>query len=118
MLELAASAPAELKYRSGSLKWLLKEAFRDRIPSELIDRKKKGFSIPLDAWFRGPLTSVVDELLLSESAHTRDFLQKNAVQNLVRQHRSQSVDHGHRLWGLVMLELWHRNVVRAARSVA
>jgi len=115
VLELAASVPAELKYRSGKLKWLLKRAFCDHIPIELIDRKKKGFGIPLDQWFRESLSGVVHELLLSESACIRDFLKPKAIRTLVHQHQSGHVDHGQRLWGLVMLELWQRNVVRGAR---
>ena len=66
VLELAASAPAQLKYRSGKMKWLLKEAFRDAIPATLAERGKKGFGIPLDAWFRGPLSYLLHDLILND----------------------------------------------------
>lgn len=114
VLELAASAPPDLKWRSGRLKWLLKEAFREQIPQGLIERRKHGFSLPLDEWFRGPLSTLAHELLLTESSRIRELLDPGAVRDLVRQHQSREVAHGRRLWGLVMLELWHREVVDRA----
>jgi asparagine synthase (glutamine-hydrolysing) len=111
LLELAASVPAELKHRPGSTKWLLREAFRSEIPHELLDRRKMGFEIPLDDWFRGPLSELIHDLLLSDSSRVRQFLRREPLQRLADQHESGKVAHGHRLWALLMLELWQRSVV-------
>ncbi len=111
LLELAASAPADLKLKSGQLKWLLRTAFRDLIPKGIVDRSKKGFGIPLDDWFRGPLAHLLDDLILAPSARIHDFLRPAALREVVRQHRSHQAEHGRRLWALVMLELWWRQVV-------
>ena len=114
VLELAASVPASLKFREGRSKWLLKEAFREEIPSGLLDRRKQGFGIPLDEWFRGPLRELTQDLLLSPSARVHEYLRPAALQSLADQHAAGDVDHGQRLWALVMLELWHRRVVDPA----
>ena len=108
VLELAASIPPELKYRRGELKWLLREAFRGRIPDGVLDRPKQGFEIPLNDWFRGPLSPLLDELVLAPDARLRRLLRPAGLELLVREHREQQFDHGRRLWALTMLELWLR----------
>jgi asparagine synthase (glutamine-hydrolysing) len=118
VLELAASAPAGLKFRDGRSKWLLKEAFREEIPEPLLDRRKQGFGIPLDEWFRGPLRELTADLLLVPSARLHEYLRPEALRTIAEQHTSGEVDHGQRLWALVMLELWHRRVVDPAPAAA
>src|SRR5205823_14498984 len=64
LVEALASLPSEWKVRGGERKILLKEAVRDLVPRPILERAKKGFGVPIGAWFRGPLRSVVPEVLL------------------------------------------------------
>jgi asparagine synthase (glutamine-hydrolysing) len=118
VMSLAASAPAQLKYHNGSLKALLKEAFRDELPEEILDRRKMGFVVPLEEWFRGPLLPLARELLLSPDARIRDYFRERPLGALVERHAAGAASHGRQLWGLVMLELWHREVVEQPRPSA
>jgi asparagine synthase (glutamine-hydrolysing) len=108
VLELAASAPAELKLRGSSLKWLLKQAFRDRLPPDLVERPKQGFGIPIHAWFRGPLLPLARDLLLGRDARAAEWLRPDALESLVERHAAGRGDRGYQLWSLCMLELWLR----------
>jgi asparagine synthase (glutamine-hydrolysing) len=115
VLAVAASAPAEVKYRSGSLKSLLKEAFPDALPSGIANRKKMGFVVPLDEWFRGPLQPLARDLLLSPGTRVRDYMRDEPLRELVESHAEGRASRGRQLWALVMLELWQREVLDPAR---
>ncbi len=90
-------------------KWLLKEAFRDKLPPRIFNRGKMGFGIPLGTWFRGPLKVYWEEHVLSSKALARDYFEPAALRQIWAEHQSGGRDHGYRLWALLMLELWHEN---------
>jgi asparagine synthase (glutamine-hydrolysing) len=116
VLELAASIPASTKAPPGALKHLLKESFRDMLPASVLSRRKKGFSLPLDEWFRGPLLAMTRDLLAAPGAGVHDYLRPDALRRLIDAHAKGTVSRGHQLWSLVTLELWHRKVVSPSRS--
>lgn len=90
-------------------KWILKEAFRDKLPPEIFNRPKMGFGIPVGQWFRGALKDFTREHLLGGEALSRGLFNPAAVQALWDQHQSRTRDHTYRLWALLMLEMWHKS---------
>jgi asparagine synthase (glutamine-hydrolysing) len=116
VMELAASIPAELKLRGLEGKRILKAALRGRIPDEIIDRPKMGFGVPLARWFREDLRSFPEEVLLDPVAVRRGYFRPGAVETMIAEHRDGRADHSYRLWVLLQLELWHREVLEAPRS--
>jgi asparagine synthase (glutamine-hydrolysing) len=118
VLELAASAPAELRFRGGTLKWLLKEAFREKLPAGFLDRPKRGFGIPIQHWFRGPLVPLTREVLLAPDARVARYMRPEALREAVEQHVAGKISRGYQLWSLLMLEFWHREVVEAKAPAA
>jgi asparagine synthase (glutamine-hydrolysing) len=108
VIELAASLPSTLKFRDGVSKYLLKRYAERHAPASVVHRPKKGFTIPLAEWLRGPLRSTAAELLLSERARHRGYFDAGAVRSLWAQHDRRQRDRAHQIWTLMMLELWHR----------
>ena len=106
LVEWAASLPVRLKYRWGSGKRILRAAFKEMLPDEIWKRKKMGFGVPLDHWFRNELKELTCDSLLSPSARSRDFFRQEAVQSLVDDHQQGVFDHSYRLWALLVFELW------------
>ncbi len=96
-------------------KWLLKEAFRDKLPPLIFNRGKMGFGIPLGTWFRGPLKDFWAQHVLGTRALARGYFQEAALRRLWDEHQSGRRDHGYRLWALLMLELWHEACVEGGR---
>lgn len=115
VVELAVSLPLrrKLRLRGGRSKVVLKEAFADLIPASVRHRPKMGFGVPLDRWFRGPLKDELQAVLLDPSARTRGMFRPEAVERLVADHVDRRADHAYKLWGLLMLELWHRHQLEA-----
>jgi len=106
--ELAARMPIELKYEAGRGKQILIETFSDLIPKSIQTRKKMGFGVPIDHWFRNELRSLVEETLLTERCHDRGYFEPKELKRLVHDHLSGRWDHSYRLWNLICLEQWHR----------
>lgn len=111
LVELAARMPVELKYRRGVGKRILLETFSDIIPKQIVRRKKMGFGVPLDAWFRGPLVEMSNSVLLDQKALGRGFFRPETVRGLLEDHQQGRFDHSYRLWALLVLELWLRRWV-------
>ncbi len=113
VVELGLSLPEPLKIHGRMTKVALRRAFADELPAPVAARGKAGFGVPLARWFRGELQPLARELLLDERARSRGWFHPEAVARLLDEHASGRADHGHRLWTLVMLELWQRTHVEA-----
>jgi asparagine synthase (glutamine-hydrolysing) len=106
LMEFAARLPAEIKAPGGELKGLLKRALEPHLPREVLYRPKQGFGVPLDDWFRGKLNAYLKDQLLSERARARGFFRMGYVERLIDEQTTGRSRHAHRLWTLLMFELW------------
>jgi asparagine synthase (glutamine-hydrolysing) len=91
----------------------LRRAFAGQLPEPVAGRGKTGFAVPLAHWFRTDLRELTGDMLLGPDALTRSRLRPAAVEQLLADHLAERADHGHRLWTLLMLELWLRTHVAA-----
>jgi asparagine synthase (glutamine-hydrolysing) len=114
LLEFAARVPMSLKLRNGRGKYLLRRALERRVPHSILERGKRGFAAPIGEWLRGPLAAMTHELLLDGRLRDRGILDAREVARLWNEHRSRRADHPHRLWQLIMLELWFRRFIDRA----
>lgn len=108
LIEFTASLPPEWKIRGFETKYILKYAFKDLLPREILGRKKQGFGIPVDRWFRQEWQGYFREVVLSQKALSRGYFQTDAIEQLFEEHIRGKKDNGYRLWALLVLELWHR----------
>jgi len=117
VIDFASSLPAALKIRDGRRKHVLKEVAARFLPGELIDRRKQGFGVPLDAWFRGTLRELFADTLLSARSLQRGYFQPAFVRGLIHEHVSARRDHTFRLWQLVVFERWLQHYVDGGRAL-
>lgn len=117
VVEFAASLPLELKLRGRVQKYLLKEAFREELPREILSRRKMGFGVPVDHWLRHELRGEAYEILLDDRTVRRGYFRKAAVQRLLDEHSAARANHQCVLWALLMLELWHSNFIDAPQRI-
>ena len=107
-VELVYPMPGSWKLRGlTGHKWIMKEAFKDKLPPLILNRNKMGFGIPLGRWFRGPLKRYWEERVLSPQALARDYFNEAELRRYWDEHQTGRREHGYRLWALLMLELWH-----------
>jgi len=114
VVELGLALPDSLKTRGREGKIALRRAFARDLPPQVASRGKTGFGVPLGRWFRADLRDAARDLLSTD----RGWFRRDAVQRLLDEHESGRVDHGHRLWCLLMLELWMREHVEARVLIA
>jgi asparagine synthase (glutamine-hydrolysing) len=117
VVELGAALPGRLKLRAGKGKHILKRAFADLVPAEIVHRRKKGFALPTGPWLRGRLHGFARDTLLSGAARARGLFRPEAVADLLHRHRAGE-DHGERLWNLIVLETWQRELVDGRAAFA
>jgi asparagine synthase (glutamine-hydrolysing) len=119
VVEFAAALPLGLKLRGGVQKYLLKEAFRDELPAEVLSRPKMGFGVPIDSWLRNELRGQAYEILLDDRTVQRGgYFRKDGVRRLLDEHVSARANHQFVLWAMLMLELWHEHFIDSPRHAA
>jgi asparagine synthase (glutamine-hydrolysing) len=110
LVEFTARMPHEMKLRGGTTKWILREAMKGILPTEILERPKMGFPVPIGGWFRGEFKHIVDEYVLGSRAMERGIFDAGFVKKLVAEHNA-GANHDERLWSLVNFEIWQRRFI-------
>lgn len=107
-MKWTSEIPYQQKLMGGTLKGFLKKSFEDYLPDEILYRKKMGFGVPIDEWFKRELKEMAYDTLLSTQAIARGLFEPAYVKLMLDEHCAGVRLHHTRLWGLLMLELWYR----------
>jgi asparagine synthase (glutamine-hydrolysing) len=111
VVELAFQMPSSAKLRRWDEKHVLKRAFEDLVPREILRRRKHGFNVPMDRWLRGPLGQRLKKLL-NEEAH--DLYRKKPVLDMLESFQTSGGSYrgsfytAQKLWSVLVFELWYR----------
>lgn len=106
LVELASSISSELKIKGSNEKWLWKEIVKNKIPNEIIRRKKTGFGIPLHEIIYRDLKELVEGTVLSPSSKISEVFEVQAVHRLWNDHLQGKADYSNHIWSLLVMELW------------
>ncbi|MGZ6248642.1 MAG: asparagine synthase (glutamine-hydrolyzing) [Syntrophales bacterium] len=106
VLEFAADIPSQFKVSGMTTKHLLKAAFRDLIPNEIIKREKTGFPVPYVRWFNNELYSYAREILLDRETLGRGYFEEKGINSLLQ--NGTPAIRSKEIFSLIVLELWHR----------
>lgn len=107
MLELSFRIPPQFKQRGSSGKLILKDAFSDVIPEELMTASKKGFEPPISTWFRGPLLNDLRAALAPERLEASGIFYTAYVNQLIEEHCSMKYNRDTALWALYVFSKWY-----------
>ena len=111
LIEFTARLPEKFKLRGATTKWILREAMKNTLPTEILNRPKMGFPVPMGKWLRGEFRGVVDEYVLSERAHNRNIFKTESVQKIIDEHNRGAENHAPKLWTLINFEIWARQFI-------
>ncbi len=111
IVDLVTTMPPPMKFQGGRTKHVLKQAVADLLPSSVLDRSDKmGFPVPLSEWMQGgPVRDFVCDVLFSRCCRQRGLFRPEALESLV----DREARFGRQLWGVLCLELWHRQFIDA-----
>jgi asparagine synthase (glutamine-hydrolysing) len=108
LVDYAMALPDAMKVRGFQGKRILRDAFADLLPPAIASGPKRGFGVPIGAWFRGPLRAYLRDHLEGDSARLGTWVQPSCVARLLDEHTRGVRDHGARLWTLLTFEVWLR----------
>lgn len=105
LVEFLATVPADVKFKGGQMKQIMKTTYQDMLPKNVLERRDKmGFPVPLKEWFEGPLKTFVADVFDKQRSRKRAYFNTDVVlanfQGASRFSR--------KTWGLLSLELWHQ----------
>lgn len=118
LVEFAVRLPPSLRVRDGRGKHLLRRVAERWLPADVLSKPKQGFAIPLDAWFRGALRELAEDLVGSRAFAERGLMSAPAVRAYLDDHLAGRADHGETLWLALSLELWARRFLDAPAATA
>lgn len=104
--ELAWRLPLSMKIRGNESKWALRQILYRRVPRELIERPKTGFSIPLGDWLKGPLRDWAETLLAEDRLRRDGYFEPGVVRRAWQEHLGGRYDRTARLWSVLMFQAW------------
>ena len=96
--------PVDLKLRGTEGKYLLKKSMEPYLPHGVLYRKKMGFSVPLAAWFRGPLALTIRDVVLSERLASTRLFNRTYLRTILEAHQSGRRDYSVILWTVLMFD--------------
>jgi asparagine synthase (glutamine-hydrolysing) len=108
LVEHVVRTPVQFKIHGLTTKAILREALRDRVPREILHRRKLGFPVPFGRWARERFAPFIRDTILGPRAQTRGMFAPQPLERLVAEHEAGTANHADRLWLLLNLEIWQR----------
>jgi asparagine synthase (glutamine-hydrolysing) len=106
LFEASWRLPPSMKLRGGVGKWPLREILAKYVPRALWERPKSGFSVPIDAWLRGPLRGWAEDLLSPGALRDHGIFDEAPITRAWQRHLSGTENHGTRLWTVLSAQAW------------
>ena len=110
--------PGRMKLRGFQTKWILKRTMESFLPRKVLDREKQGFSIPMKNWLRHELKDFMLSYLNPERFAEHGLFLWEPVEQWIREHLTFQADHAHRLWALVMFQVWYEHRFKPGVAVS
>src|SRR5262245_34528038 len=108
LVEFVTAIPSHLKLNAKNGKYILKRAMESHLPSLTINRRKMGFAVPLDRWFRNEIKELVLGTLMDRHAGINTWFDPAVIKRIWDQHQAAIKDNSAKLWVLLMFEMWHK----------
>jgi asparagine synthase (glutamine-hydrolysing) len=108
LVEHVVRTPVQFKLRGLTTKAILREALRDRVPREILHRRKLGFPVPFGRWARERFAPLIRNTILGPRALARGMFARQPLERVVAEHEAGIANHADRLWLLLNLEIWQR----------
>ncbi len=106
LIEFSKRIPKNLLLNNGKGKIILKDLLKKYIPKEYVDRPKMGFSVPIDNWLRGSLSTWAKDILDERKINKFGVLKSSKVKEMMQMHSKNKRNYGTQLWNIIVLQNW------------
>jgi asparagine synthase (glutamine-hydrolysing) len=114
LVALSARIPSHLKLKGWRRKYIFKRSQENRLPRDIIWRRKAGFGAPIRSWLVGDLAPLIEDLLSEETLRRRGLVDPAQVERMRAENAAGRADYTLQLYALLSLELWSRAFVDRA----
>ncbi|MEK6643344.1 MAG: asparagine synthase (glutamine-hydrolyzing) [Planctomycetota bacterium] len=116
-VQLAWRVPVAMRMTGGG-KGVLRRIVEGKLNKSTATRRKTGFEVPLNEWFKGPLRDRFQEEVLAPNAIVREWIDHDVTRRIWNEHLTGRKTHGPTLWKLVMLNSWSRMYLHGSEACA
>jgi asparagine synthase (glutamine-hydrolysing) len=109
IVEFALNLPPHMKLNGSRTKSVLRNAVKRLVPDLVLEKPKQGFSIPMKHWLRTSLKPMMLDLLSKDSLNQHGYFSHLVVAKWIQEHLDERANHSHRLWSLMVFEMWRRS---------
>ncbi|MSU54441.1 MAG: asparagine synthase (glutamine-hydrolyzing), partial [Candidatus Staskawiczbacteria bacterium] len=111
LVEFANSMPAKYKIKGLTTKYLFREAMKGILPASILNKKKHGFAVPINPWFRGKLKEYLFEVIFDPKTRARGYFNYAYIEKLHKMYQNGNQPLDSQFWLLLNFELWHRKFI-------
>jgi asparagine synthase (glutamine-hydrolysing) len=109
LVEFALNLPGHMKLNRARTKYILRQAVKNLVPQSVLEKPKEGFSIPMKHWLCTSLKSMMLDLLSKATFQKHGYFEHRVVARWIQEHLEGHANHSHRLWALMVFEMWDHN---------
>jgi asparagine synthase (glutamine-hydrolysing) len=110
IIEFALNLPPSMRLEGSKTKIILRRAVKNLVPDVVLEKPKQGFSIPMKHWLRSSLKPLMLETLSNDNLRQLGYFDPQVVSTWIKEHLDGRVNHSHRLWSLMVFELWRLSI--------
>lgn len=110
LAQFVSQLPDNHRVNGHKTKWILRQAANEIIPEKIIQRKKLGFKVPMEEWFRSSLSEYLHDLIVAPGACVHEYMSTEVVTSLFEEHRLNKQNHEKILWSMLNMEIWLRQI--------
>ena len=115
LIEFAWTLPMSMKLRDGKTKWALRQILERHVPTQLFERPKMGFGVPIEHWLTGPLKQWAEDLLSPQRLKQQGLLHSERISQMWSEQCSGRGRWHYQLWTVLMFQAWMKNGLGSAR---
>jgi len=116
LVDFVNSMPLKYNIKGFKTKCIFKEAMKDFLPSKIIKKRKHGFAVPTNLWFRGKLKDYLFEVIFDSKTKSRGYFNFDYIEKLYKHYQEKNQPFDSQLWLILNFELWHRKFIDNSAS--
>jgi asparagine synthase (glutamine-hydrolysing) len=117
LVQFIESLPSTMKLKGLTHKFIHKKAVTKWLPSDIIHRKKRAFTTPLDEWLQSSMANYIKELFNDDNSAVRKYFDISYINLLINQHQLRKYNHERKLLSLLAFEFWCKNFFENINTV-
>jgi asparagine synthase (glutamine-hydrolysing) len=117
IVEFALNLPAHMKLHGARTKSILRQAVKNMVPQLVLEKPKEGFSIPMKHWLCTSLKPMMLDLLSKAALQKHGYFDYHVVAKWIQEHLDGRANHSHRLWALMVFEMWYQSAQHAGHAI-